>query len=409
MGKWWKLSDAGYSDPKVVAQRGTITGLATYLGNDQGTGNFMIIGGGSTPERELLLESFIADHPGTVPMIILHPSLPWIESRVLESSNHLNQGRPWKAGKEQPIYEPLIGMTDRQVTNVLRGIAKRMEYTITSKFDRIVQAHTDILRLEGIDVCLSSLLYLSRLSAAQRMKSHISSLPCSEADKKSLFSEMRIDQAEGDDQLSLFRTVIFQLAEIAESIGWKDDNHIYPVNCRQVIEKKESLVLSVGLNQLECTLPYLVDELKTTTGGDFLLIMADLWINGDILAEILKISGCHCGIMTNCPGDLFAVSDRDLARITEKMDQLILFKHANAASNRLMSQIMGQYECLRSHRSTGTSKGFFRLMPKDQSTMDSDSVETRYRIMPEMIMGLRSDEAIIFDKATNYIILFSIF
>lgn len=397
---------------RVYSGRGRLEDLGTYLCRGDEPARFIISGGSQPDDRYEPLFHFFYSFIGRYPMIVLHDHDVHMEAMVAQAWEEAGLGEEsplWTVNQSNAAFEPFYGMDDQQVTAAVRQLAKKLGYTVSPRLERCTRAHLAILRELEIPASLSGFYYLCQFSNMGEFHDNVLALPCGEAASKRLWADLGVDGEDGGEQFDLFRTVIFNLARDAGQSGWNDTNSVAGLNCLEAIRGQGTLLLSLSDLSSELLLPYLVEEWKGITRTPFILLIDGIRIQDEQMLDYLRRSstGCYCGILSENIVDAIQNDEDVFARLAERMDCFIFFKHGTGKTAEALSEVIGRYEHTKVETSQGTSRGFFQFLPKDRHEDVRFSTENRYRVMPEEITGLLPGQAIVFDVGADQIIHFN--
>lgn len=397
----------------VSISRGRLDDLGWYLCPNGLPRNFIISGGSQQNERYEALLQVLESVIGRLPTIVLHNHNPYMEAITAQiwnqSRNTLGNVGPFvSANSANPVYEPFVGFTDIQVIVCLRQLAAKLGYTMTPSFEKTVRAHLAVLRELSIPISLSGLYYLCQFRDMSEFYNNIMALPCGVLRAKSIWADLGAGSDESDGRFDLFRALINNLAGEAELSAWNTDRNVSTVNCVRAIQENATLVLSVNDMYADLLLTYIAEELKSANRTPFVLLVDGVRIN-EQLFDYLRISGsgCCCGIVAENAVELMGGDENLFFRLAEKMDCLILFKHATGKTAEILSEVIGRYDRLKAETSKGYNKNFFSILPHGRHNDVRYSTENRFRVMPEEITALCTGQAIIFDTPSDQVIRFN--
>ena len=397
-----RVSNAGYST-------GTMRQLGTYLCEEEKPLNFVVSGGVGLDDKYSPLAYFLEMQIGRYPIIVLHNNDYKMEGMV----ENIYMGRQvdtplWFIHSDNPEYEPFFGMNEMQVIMVLRKVAEKMGYTIAPQFERIARAHLEIMKYAGMEISLTGLYYLAQFNDMGEFHDNIMELPCGSTTARRIWADIGSESIENSGQLDLFRSVVNNLAYEARESGWKSDNGILQINCRQAVQQNATLLLAVNAMYTEKLLTYLAEELKTVSGRPYILLIDDVILEDETFREYIRNdSGCYLGLISNDVVNMLKCPRDDFLAFAEKIDSFIFLKHGTGETAARLSEIMGNYDHAKLEMSSGRSKGAGSLFTRDVHNDVHVSVENRSRVMPEVIADLKEDQAIIFDARSNQIIYYN--
>lgn len=396
----------------IFYSRGSLESLGTYLCSGEEPAQFIISGGSQPDERYEPLYAYLAAFIGRFPMIILHNNDIHMEAIAAQAWEDAGLGEDsplWIVNQRNACFEPFYGMSDQQVVAAVRQLAKKLDYTVTPRLERVTRAHIAILRDLNIPVSLSGFYYLCSFSDMGEFYGNILSLPCGEAAGKRIWADLGADSEDANNQFDLFRTVIFNLAREAMQSGWNNSNSISELNCLEAVHRNGTLLLAVNDLSAELLAAYLAEEWKGTDRVPFILLIDGLRIQDEQMLEYLHHTntGCYCGIISENIVDAMRGNEDEFLRLAERMNCFIFFKHGTGKTAVSLADVIGRYEHMKVETSHGTSHNFFHLLPRDRHEDVRYSTENRYRVMPEEITGLQAGQAIVFNAAIDQIIYFN--
>ena len=386
----------------VFSSRGTLENISGYLYGIDAPRNFIISGGVDPIEKYQPLFGFFNAIVGQCPLIVLHNNNKYLEAAVLRAWQHL-----WLVNYEQQNFEPFFGMDSRQVVHTLRQLAIKLHYNVTPRFERVVQAHIDILRELNVPISLSGFNYLCQFYDMGEFYDNIMTLPCSESISRRIWTDLGVDTDSANSQFDLFRATINNLVHSVSGNGWNQDNNVSEYNCIEAIRHNATMIFSIEDVYSELLLPYIVEELKMSN-MPFVLILDNVNItDADFRDYLLQNNGNYLGIVSNNVVEMIGGNEEYLLRLAEKMSAFVLFKHGTGGAARILSEIFGRYDHMNVAISQGINRGFFDILPRNRHEGVQYSVENRYRVMPEEITALQYGQAIILDTITDQIIYYN--
>lgn len=405
------VNNSNMQSSNVFRSRGPLENISSYLCTQGSINHFLISGGVEPDNRYMSLYPVLDSVIGRMPVIIIHSGDANIESMAMQSWQmyhaNLEQKAPfWNCNRNNSFFEPFYGMKEMQIVNTLRQLSEKLNYSVTPRFERVVKAHLSILGALGIPYSLSGLYYLCQFYDMGEFHNNIMALPCGESMKRRIWADLGADDDSSNGQFDLFRAVINNLAHDAEESGWNSDNRVCQCNCMQAIMHNGTFVLSINDMYSNMLLPYLTEELKTQGARQFFILFDGITMKDENLLEYLctQSSGCTFGIISENAVDQVGMDEQSFLRVAERMGCIVLFKHNTGKTATTLSEVFGKYDYKKVEQSQGVSRGFFKFLPQDRHDDIRYSIENRYRVMPEEIIGLRSEQAIIFDISSDQII-----
>jgi hypothetical protein len=397
----------------IRSDRGTLSQLGWYLYRDGAMSNFMISGGIDPADRYDSLRFVIQGMLGHCPIIILHGESECMEQLVDECwravGSEPDECPLWLVNQQYRDFEPLYGMNEMQVVAVLRALASKLGYSVTPRFERVVRAHLAILRNLDIPYSLSGFYYLCSIDDMEEFYEDVLELPCGEAAAKRIWADLGINADDANNQFDLFRSVISNLAYDALECGWSDENVVSECNCITALRSNGVFALSIRNGYTNLLLPYLCEELKAAR-VPHVLIIDDIHIDDESFVSYLCAQQPHRSIGIagqNVTGMIAAGGDDAFTKIAEHVDKFIVLKHSTGAAAEAFSNLFGKFDYIRVEKERGMNKGLFSILPDGTHTGEHTASEIRYRVMPEVMMGLDLGQAIVFDALTNEIIYFN--
>ena len=140
-----------------------------------------------------------------------------------------------------------------------------------------------------------------------------------------------------------------------------------------------------------------------------MLLLDDIKLTDENFLSFLKRAGnnCHIGIISDNIVNMFEGNKDNFQLVMEKMNCIVLFKHSTGSVAQILSELIGKYDYTKVDSSYGTNRGFFNILPEGKHEELHYSIENRYRVMPEEIINLYAQQAIVFDTRTNEIIFYN--
>lgn len=399
----------------VSTSGGSIAQLGGFLSHAGSLTNFAVSGGVDPYYRLAPIHTMLAMTVGRYPVIVLHNHDTQLESLVYDAWNRafenvVNDKRTpvWILNQDHRELEPFYNMPEIQIISAIRQFAKKLEYTPTPKLDRVIRAHIRVLRELGIPVSLSGFYYLTQFQDMGEFHGNILSLPCGEAEGKLIWAEMGVDANDSNSQFDLFRTVINSFAGECLQSAWNCDNSVSTINLQSAFDSCGTLSLSINDMYSGLLLKYILEEMKISLGRQYLLIIDNLRVTDEHFADFLRQanSNCSLGIVGESIVDMFG-SDEIFQKIAERMNLFVILKHSTGKTAERLSELFGKHDRTRVEESSGSSRGFFSILPRDQHRDFRYTTENIYRVMPEEIIGLKPEQAIIFETRSDRIIYYN--
>lgn len=399
-----------YENGGTFSYRGELAALSGFVYQNGFPANFVISGGTNATVRYEPLYDTVASVIGKYPVIILHSNSEQMERLVLDVTYAAEMEQNlWLINDTYKEFEPLYGMSASQTISTLRRLAQQLNYSVAPRFERIVRAHISILHELEIPISLSGFYYLTQFSDMGEFHRNIMELPCGELETKRIWADLAIDDDSVNSQFDLFRAVINNLAAEAERSGWNTDNAISRRNLMTALNECKTLVMSIDNNYTELLLTYFSEELRINGNREFVLILDGIEIQeGNFFEYICKPGhNCHIGMVSeNIVSQLSGNEDRFL-RFAETIDCFIIFKHSTGKTATILSEVIGKWDYTKEEFSQGYSRGAFKMFPRDRHSDVRYSTENRYRVMPEEIIGLQNQQAIVFDTIHDCVIYYN--
>ena len=399
----------------VNTSGGSIAQLGGFIIPAGRPSNFAVSGGIDPYYRLAPIHSMLTVAIGRYPIIILHNHDLQLESIVYDAWNRVfenvvNDKRTpiWILNQDNRWLEPFYNMPEMQVISAIRQFAKKLDYTPTPKLDRVVRAHLRVLKELNIPTSLSGLYYLTQFQDMGEFHGNILSLPCGEAEGKLIWAEMGADSDDGNNQFDLFRTVINTFASEALQSAWNSDNSVAEINLQSAFNSCGVLTLSINDMYSDLLLNYIHEEMRTSLGRQYLLIIDNLRITDDRFIDFLRQanSNCSLGIVGESVVDMFG-DDEVFQKIAERMNLFVILKHSTGKTAERLSELFGKYDRTKIEQSSGSSRGFLSILPRDRHKDIRYTTENAYRVMPEDIIGLGPEQAIIFETNSDRIIYYN--
>lgn len=403
-----KIDQDNLRTSNIYFAKGCLENIGTYLCPDGEVGNFIISGGVQPAERYRPLGPVLDTAISQYPLIVLHGGGNMIRDMTIQAWQHSSNGEKcplWIVDQTYPEFEPLYGMGEMQAIMTLRQLAKKLEYTVTPRFERTVRAHFMILSELSIPLSLSGLYYLCQFDDMEEFHSNVMTLPCGENIARRIWADLGVDTEDSRSQFDLFRAVIGHLAHAASHCGWNPDNTVSQYNCLQALAQNAVMVMEVNDLYADLLLAYLAEELRGNR-QPFVLLLDGLHIADSAFFEYLCLpnTGCRHGILSENVVEHLGENGDSFLRLAETTDNFVLLKHNTGKTTAILSEVFGKCDYMKAEVSHGVSHGFFQFVPRDRHDDMRYSVENRYRVMPEEITSLKAGQAILFTTATDEII-----
>ena len=398
----------------VNTSGGSIAQLGGFLSHPGRLINFAVSGGVDPYYRLAPIHAMLTMTVGRYPVILLHNHDARLESLAYDAWNRafenvVNDKRTpiWILNQDNRGLEPFYNMPEMQVISAIRQFAKKLEYTPTPRLDRVVRAHIRVLRELDIPVSLSGFYYLTQFQDMGEFHGNILSLPCGEAEGKLIWAEMGVD-ADDRSQFDLFRTVVNSFAGESLQSAWNCDNSISNINLQSAFDSCGTLALSINDMYSDLLLKYILEEMRISLGRQYLLIIDNLRVTDEQFVDFLRQanSNCSLGIVGESIADMFG-SDEIFQKIAERMNLFVILKHSTGKTAERLSELFGKYDRTKVEESSGSSRGFFSILPRDRHKDIRYTTENVYRVMPEEITGLGPEQAIIFETSSDRIIYYN--
>lgn len=401
-------------ESNVCTQRGRLEDISRYIAGNGELNNFLISGGKNIFDRHRPIDNVLKLIVGKMPVIIIHSNNNYIEEMVSGVWKLLSPGLEdtmplWICNSLNSTFEPFYGMNKMQIVNTLRQLSLKLGYTVTPRFEKVVNAHLSILDVLEIPYSLSGLSYLCQFDDMGEFHTNIMSLPCEENIARRIWSNLSIDDGIASEQFDLFRAVINNLAHDAEQSGWNSDNTVCECNCIQAIKNNATFVLSINDMYSSMLFPYLAEELKGQNSTEFFMLFDEVTIKDDVMMNYLTTPNQYFsfGIVSENAVNQVGNDENEFLKLTEKLNSIVLYKHGTGKTAITLSEIFGKYDYTKVEESKGVSRGFFNLFPQNKHDDIKIATENRYRVMPENIIGLKDNQAIIFDISSDQIVYYN--
>lgn len=304
-------------------------------------------------------------------------------------------------------FEPFYGMTDIQIITSVRQLAIALDYTVMPKLERVIRAHMQILKELDMSVTLTGFCYLNTYTDIEEFHDNIMALPCGEKKAAGIWADLGVDDTSDNNQFDLFRSVIDNFAQEMQENGWNRVGEADDHNCLMAIKHKESITLYINEIHSDLLFTYLAEELKACGNREYALLIDDLQINSENFISYLCTvkENCHIGITSK--NIVSQLGKDNFLELCEKMDNFVFFKHGTAKTAEIFAELMGCSDYMKVETSQKYTRRAFDLFYHDRQDDIRYSTENRYRVMPEDIMELGLEQAIIFDTVIDEIIYFN--
>lgn len=390
----------------VVTTSGDVGSLSACLLESGEPVNFIISGCGDPGDRYLPLVPYLSTVMGRWPLVVLHARDEVMEGLLASVCQAGHTEVPlWGVNQGNRFFEPFYGMNDMQVIGVVRTLAERLGYTSTPRLERVVRSHLEILRLLDVPTSLSGLHYLCSFRDMGEFHSNILQLPCSQDHAIRLWADLGVDAGDDGAQFDLFRSAIENLANEASYCGWEESTTVGAWNTREAIASRVTFCLALDNEHSSLMLAYLAEELRNAS-APYILLLDGITIGDKSFQNLLlsPTSYMRFGVIADNVVDLMAGDGDCFNRLMERASTLVLFKHNTATAATALAEVIGRFDAVRVSESTGSSRGFFNVLPRDQHRDVSITTESRYRVMPEEITALAPGSAIVFDSKRDEIL-----
>lgn len=371
-----------------IYDRGTMADIVKYLYQDGELLNFMISGFADKkmPECYELLDEVREYAIERYPVLTLYRNNG--AETILE-------------------FEPFYGMTDIQVITAVRQLAAALDYTVMPKLEQIVRAHMQILKELDMSVSLTGFCYLNMYTDMEEFYDNIMALPCGEKKAVRIWADLGIDDTSENNQFYLFRSVIDNFAQEMQESGWERTGDADDHNCLLAIRHNESITLHINEMRSNLLFTYLAEELKACGNREYTLLIDDLKINSEnFLSYLCTVKeNCHIGIASK---NVVSQIEKDyFTGLCEKMECFVLFKHSTAKTAEIFAELIGCSDKIKVEATQKYTRRTLDLFYHDRQDDLRYFTENRYRVMPENIMELGLEQAIIFDTVIDEIIYFN--
>lgn len=397
---------------QITNRKMSVNKIADFMFQDEQVAylpNFFMSGSYVSDNYDLLDRYFQLAY-GKCPIFVFHHNTEIIDrlerkyGKVGENSNT----NFYKLGENDShyIYEPFSGMGDEQIVTVVHRLAKKLGYDVNSHFDSIIRCHLSIIRFINKPVNLSTLYMICKVRSLKDFHDYIVSQPDKTKGEK-LFAALGLDKESRMEQYQLFRNVIITFAYEVEQSGWRYDSKAQRVNCLSTLnENKKNPILAFAINDTysELFFNYLVDELRRFYRIPFVLILDNIKLEDKFFCEYVLHSNAesHIGLISeNLPS--YIKDEKYFVGIAEKCDFFMIFKHRTSSSAKSFSDLLGNYDMIMEQKTRGESQENFALIRKNIQTSSQQSINNRYRVMPEVIINLADNELCLFDAEENQI------
>ena len=395
----------------IYYAQGKLNQLGGYICYGDYPINFIVSGEVTGYERYEPVREYIGKYIGHIPIIILHNNNMNIEHMLY---NVCQVSRPkcpvWVVNNQNRQWEPFFGMSDMQVISILRKLAEKMNYSLSPSFQRVAMAHFDILRLLKLPMSLSGLHYLCKFRDMGEFHENILALPCDQSRAMRIWADLGTDLTGGDNQFDLFRTIIMGFANAAFLDGWNPDNNICDRNIAHAVNYNAVYAMPINESQSELILTYITEEMKMA-GRPFIIITDGIKLQDEYIADYLtdpNNNNFFYGAIGRNIAESFGQNENMFKRLCAKTQYIILFKHATSATASKFSEVIGNYDAMKSESTYGRDIRHFSLMPRDNTKTVSYSIENRNRVKPDAITRLESNQAIVFNTNNDQVIFYNV-
>lgn len=399
----------------VNTSNGSIAQLGGFLSQAGRPINFAVSGGVHPNYRLAPIHTMLTMTVGRCPVILLHNHDTQLESLVYDAWNRAfenvinGQRTPiWILNQDNRSLEPFYNMTEMQIISAIREFARKLDYTPVPRLDRVVQAHIRVLNELNIPVSLSGFYYLSQFQDMGEFHGNILSLPCGDSEGKRIWADMGVDAEDSNSQFDLFRTVINTFASECLQSAWNCDNSVANINLQSAFDYCGTLSLSINDMYSDLLLKYILEEMRASLDRPYLLIIDNLRVTDERFVDFLRRanSNCSLGIVGESIVDMFE-DDEIFQKIAERMNLFVILKHNTGKTAERLAELFGKYDRMKVEESSGSSRNFFSIMARDYHRDIRYTTENTYRVMPEQIIGLGPEQAIIFETVSDRIIYYN--
>lgn len=349
---------------------------------------------------------------GEIPIVVLHNhdvALDMFIQEVWERKfGYDTQADIWRFGASQTGYEPFYGMTERQVIDAVKRVARRLQYRIEANFETIVKAHISILGKKDMSFSLTGFQYLCGFQNMNEFHHNI--LLCfGEREGKRVWADLDAN-SDQSGQFNLFRTVIDNLVADAAWNGWADDDRVDNVNCISALRENRVIMLDINPFHSDFFLNYLTEELQC--GFPFVFILDGVSFGTEILDFLQRMSQGSFVLMGDNVTGLYKAPQPQptktlwLDEMAEKSRLLILLKHRTGPAATVFSQIVSEYEAEKASSSSDYTYERHHLLASGYRTGTNIGTQDEARLKPQDLMNLYPGQAVVFDTATNQLIYF---
>lgn len=380
--------------------------------------NFMICGKGDcyTPLYELF-----ADLVGKLPIIAVHASdislCNTLEAAVINKTRETGSRitpQYFDCRPNHSAYEPFWGMSQEAILRSFESMAKKMGFSPSAEFFKVVQAHLhiiDILEQESNtsgNYSLSDLFYLCSFVDLEAFHENINCLDCSQTDKLRIWADLQT--ATDPSLLSLFRVIVNRFSNEATATGWKPDSRrIGNISLSKAISQK--CILSIQINPAEATviLTYLAHELNQLGKAPFFLLLHGIPFLDDEMIRFLisENNNCCFGIVCESLYQISIGCDNEHRiealsnNLIEKIQKFIVFRHRTAQAAESVSKLIGEHDVAKETRTHSSGQLFWSILPQHRGNATSITDEKQWRIKPYEIQELKQNQAFLFDADNN--------
>lgn len=378
--------------------------LEPYFFFEDGICNFAISGQG---DRAHLICGVLDNAAGRLPVIVLHNEDNSMMAEIArvwqEKYGSVDNGPLWSCNTGG--FEPFLGLNDEDTICIMKKLAQSAGYTPTAVFERVVDAHLNILRHMDCPNSLSGLNYLCGFRDLDEFQSNILKLDCGAREANRILADMGLADPSGREQFDIFRSVIRTLSAQAKKSGWKDDGQSAGfMSVSSALENRALMTLSISPSNAPLLMTYLGQELLLHNRAQCLLLIDDIMLEGSDIIPALREAGFdfRFGIIGSNILEMMGSDQAQAQRFCEKLDVLVLLQHKVNTTADAMSELLGTTEVSKESNAVGSGRGFFSLLPSTAHKTVTYTTEEQRRVKPEQIMNL-GNAAIVFHTATNQI------
>lgn len=390
----------------IYEMAGSLEQLGYYICGDNRPKCFSICGDSNYYERYYPLIPYFRMVMGNIPVIVIHNNSTALEQMLQHVWNErvstgLNSPL-WLINNNCAEFEPFYLMNDSQIVEALRSIAKELGYEVTARFDRVINAHLRIIKINSAPVSLSWLNYLSGFNDMSLFQYNVMSLPCSKSESEGIWGDLCTDSMEFD----LFRTVVKRISADISQCGWQNNGSVSTINCARAIDNNAILSVAINSAYSDIFLTYIAEELRPYNNRQYVLILDNIPLGNNKITDILLSNKqLFLGIITD--NIINTITDNEkFKNVMEKMDTMLIFKHSTGTVASALSELIGEYESLRTSTSVGVNRGYGRMFARDTHDGTNISYEMRKRVEPGDITGLQTGQAIVYNMDNDEVIFF---